>query len=299
MMSLEITGLSSSSGPLTKRISLAQDGSLVRDGSACVMARGQAWRVRLDGLPAFASLIGSLGQHEAITLGSLRADLPDAVQVTTAEKLAALNGTAPADLIARTAAHIEYAAGQQALALLDHDSKGMPPRVRDRLVALGGLWSAIVSVAPDLAHVAKVVRRSTSSGLSRSDTGASIPGSDGVHIFLLVQDGEDIERFLKVLHDRCWLHGLGWMMVGASGQLLNRSIVDRSVFAAERLVFEGAPILEAPVVQDVALRVPQVSGEHAVDTVAACRSLTIVENAKLKDLHAAERHRLQRYAGRL
>jgi len=58
-----------------------------------------------------------------------------------------------------------------------------------------------------------------------------------------VQNGADIERFLRELHARCWLAGLGWMMVGAAGQFLERSIVDRMVGSPERLVFEGSPIL--------------------------------------------------------
>ena len=51
--------------------------------------------------------------------------------------------------------------------------------------------------------------------------------------------GADSERFLRALHDRCWLAGLGWMMVSASGALLERSIVDRMVGGAERLVLIG------------------------------------------------------------
>lgn len=60
-----------------------------------------------------------------------------------------------------------------------------------------------------------------------------------MHVFILVQDGRDCERFLKTLHLRCWLAGFGWMMVGAGGQLLERSIVDRVVGSPERLGFEG------------------------------------------------------------
>ncbi len=145
----EIVGLTSASGLLTKRISLGEDGSLVSDGSACVMAQGAAKRVRLPGMTAFADLIGGLKSSEAIALGSLRHDLPDEVQVTTARKLAELNGSTPPHIIARTAGHISYATKQPALALLDYDTKGMPATVAERVSALGGFWRAVVSVAPD------------------------------------------------------------------------------------------------------------------------------------------------------
>ena len=62
--------------------------------------------------------------------------------------------------------------------------------------------------------------------------------------------GGDIGRFLRALHDRCWLCGYGWMMVGTAGQFLERSIIDCSVGAPKRLVFEGAPVLE-PLVASV------------------------------------------------
>jgi len=105
-----------------------------------------------------------------------------------------------------------------------------------------------------------------------------------LHIYLHAQDGADIERFLKTLHERCWLAGYGWHMVGAGGQLLDRSIVDRMVYAPERLVFEGAPILVPPLSQDQEARRPIVFEHPPLDTKEACPPLRIVEQELLKDL---------------
>ncbi len=289
---IEITGLSSATGPLTKRISLSDTGALISDGSACVMGRGHARRVHLASMTEFADTIRRLDPNQAIALGALRPDLPDAVDVTTQIKLSALNGSAPAGLIARTAEHIAYRPGRAALALIDVDTKGMPPAVIERIRGQGGYWSALVSVLPALAEVTRAVRTSTSSGLSRTDTGEPVKGSNGVHVFLLVQDGADVERFLRDLHDRCWLNGLGWLMVGAGGQMLERSLIDRTVYAPERLVFEAPPILKEPLAQDAERRAPSVIQGEAADTRSICRPLTVVEQAKLRDLKAAERHRL-------
>ena len=55
--------------------------------------------------------------------------------------------------------------------------------------------------------------------------------------------------FSRALHERCWLAGFGWMLVSDAGTLLERSIVDRMVFAPSRPVFEGPPILEPPLRQ--------------------------------------------------
>lgn len=145
---------------------------------------------------------------------------------------------------------------------------------------------------PELAAVGRVSRSSTSAGLFNQQTGAKLPGSNGLHVFLLVQDGADIERFLKSVHARCWLAGFGWLMVGAGGQLLERSIVDRMVGAPERLVFEGAPVLAPPLAQDPASRQPIVTPGTTLDTIAACPPLSIAERARLHDMLGKEAHRL-------
>ena len=285
----EITVFSKTGGPLTKRVSLAPDGKLVSDGSACVMSHGTAERVKIADVGEFGKLIGGLSSSQAITLGALRDGLLDSVGVTTERRL---NGAPQPGLIARTSANIIYRKGQPAFALLDYDSKGMPSTVAAELKRLGGFWAALLPVLPVLSGVARVTRPSTSSALSRSDTGKKVPGSDGKHIFVAEKDGSDSERFLRALHDRCWLAGLGWMMVSASGALLERSIVDRMVGGPERLVFEGGPVLKSPLKQDKAARRPIAVDGEELDTVAECPPLSIVETAKLDELKAKERHRL-------
>ena len=139
------------------------------------------------------------------------------MQITTKRRLEELNGEARPNIIARTGGHIVYMPARPAFALLDFDTKGMPEPVADQLQELGGYWPALVSVLPELARVARVVRRSTSAGLFRSDTEERLPGSNGLHVYLAVRNGADIERFLNTLHKRCWLAGLGWMTLGSGG----------------------------------------------------------------------------------
>jgi hypothetical protein len=291
----EITLFSKFGGPLTKRISLTADGSIKSDGSACLMARGEARRCEIASVAQLAGLIEQLPANQAVALGALRTGLPDQVQVVTKAKL--VNGVAQPDIIARTKDNIAYREGQPAFALLDFDTKGMPDGVASKLKRLG-FWGALLSVLPTLKDVARVVRRSTSAGLSRSDTGEQLPGSDGVHVYLMVRDGADIERFLRAVHDRCWFAGLGWMTVGAAGQLLERSVVDRMVGASERLVFEGGPILVPPLQQDRKSRRPIAVDGDALDTVSACPPLSTVEISEVDELRARERQRLKTEAAR-
>ena len=283
---IELVVFTKSGGPLTKHIKLGSNGSIVSDGSACTMPRGKARRARITGVAELATTIAQLNSSQAIALGALRADLADEVVVVTKDKL---NGAA--NVIARTNDAISYRTDEPAAVLLDYDTKGIPAEIADRLASLGGFWPALVSVLPALREVAHVVRRSTSAGLLRSDTGAEIAGSNGLHSFVIAADGTDAERFLKTLHERCWLHGFGWMMVGRAGQLLERSIVDRMVGAPERLVFEGPPVLEPPLAQDKESRRPVITDGKILDT-AACPPLTVIEKATLDKLKAQASQRL-------
>ena len=138
---VELTKFTKVGGPLTKRISLAPDGKLVSDGSACVMSHGTAERVKVTGVGELATLIGTLRPNQAIALGMLRTGLPDKVKVVTAKKL---NDVARPDIIARTSANVIYQG--PAFALLDFDTKGMPPAVAAEMKKLSGFWPALVSV---------------------------------------------------------------------------------------------------------------------------------------------------------
>ena len=86
MLRIEFTRLTKNAGPLTKKIYLAPDGTLVKDGSACVMEHGTAERVRVAGVDALGTLIEALTPSQAIALGALRADLPDRVEITTKKR---------------------------------------------------------------------------------------------------------------------------------------------------------------------------------------------------------------------
>jgi hypothetical protein len=286
-MSVEITGITKIGGPLTKRIVLAEDGGFRSDGSACVMSTGAAQRVQIVGIDHLAHIVGALRSDQAIALGALRSGLPDKVQIVTKNKLNGAEHT-----IARTNADIQFQEGRPAFVLLDYDTKAMPEAVAERLRELGGFYEALISVLPELATVARVTRRSTSAGLYRADTGEKLRGSDGQHVYLAVKNGADSERFLKALHERCWLAGLGWLMVGKGGQLLERSIIDRMVGSPERLVFEGAPVVEPPLAQDTESRRPVATTGKVLDTIAACPPLTLVEMARARELKTKHAHRL-------
>ncbi len=273
---LEMSLIAKVGGALTKRIALS-DAGVESDSGACFLMTGTASRLKLRDVGDLAEQIQRFEPRHALTLGGLRPDLPEHVTLRVKREL---NGQEPPDIIARTGENFVYRPGYPALVLLDHDTKGMPPEIADRMRSLGGFEAALRStVLPELGSVARLTRASTSAGLYRTDTGERLPASNGVHLYLMIRNGTDVERFLKTLHVRLWLTGFGWLMIGIGGQVLERSIVDRMVGGAERLVFEGPPILLPPLAQDAEARKPIAFDGDALNTFAVCPPPTIVEQS--------------------
>jgi hypothetical protein len=292
-MKPEIT-LIKKSGPnpvMSKRIFLDEQGKVCSDGYQCSMAQGTATRAKAETAAELAEHIKVCATDQAIALGALGADLPNPVQITTSANLKDNPGA-----ITRSREFIDYRPGAPAWALIDFDTKGMPPNVAASIKAAGDMWNALLIVAPGLQRAARVSRASTSSGLYRSDTGTQFSGSGGAHHYVLVKDASDIERFLRDLHDRCWQHGLGWHQIGRAGQLLDRSLVDRMVAYGERLCFEGAPVVKPPLAQDVTQRTPGVFEGDAIDTGLVVPRLSEYERQRVDEAKLASAEALGRAA---
>ena len=269
---------------LSKHIYIDGCGELVSDGSPCRMANGTATMVQVPDAEALAHLIADLRPADALALGSIRHHNGAICNVVTARALASLpsaqrgNGT-----IARDREHVSYRANAPAWLLIDHDAKGMPPSVAGQIDAAGNMWQALLAVVPGLARAGRVSRSSTSAGISNATTGERYPGSGGEHHYVLVENGADVDRALQALHDRCWLHGLGWLLIGGAGQLLERSIVDPMVRFGERLCFEAPPLIEPPLVQDKSSRAPRPQDGAMIDTAVIIPALSEYERARVAE----------------
>jgi len=286
---IEITMFKKSAGVLSKTIAAAVGGSPVSDGSACRMSSGEAKRMPLaDGAQALADLISNMAPNEALSLGRLVSGVAESAPVTTVSRLR----SAPEGTIARSRDFLEFIPDAPAFMLLDIDRKGLPQAVAERINAAGGVVPFLTDLFPELMKAACVERASTSAGIFNTATGQAFAESGGMHIYALVEDGADIPRALAALSDRLWLNGCGWRNAGTAGQILTRSIVDASVGSPERLVFEGAPIIETPLAQDSDARRPVVTPGPAVDTRCAVPSLTESERGQLEQIRGAERRRI-------
>jgi Family of unknown function (DUF5906) len=123
-------------------------------------------------------------------------------------------------------------------------------------------------------------------------TGQEYASSGRLHVYVTVCDGEDIERFLKALHERLWLAGFGWIMLGGAGQLLERSPVDRVCGTPERLVFEGQAVLVRPIAQDLSARNARAFDGKLLDTKTACPDLDAAEKKDFRKRRDREAKRI-------
>jgi hypothetical protein len=278
-VAVELTKITKDSGTVTKRIHLNPDGSIGNDSSQCAIGKGRMTRLHLPDWRDFKEILEATPRNTAYALGALRPGLPDSVPLVRKRNAP----SAQSGVATRTAAEILYKA-EPSFVLCDFDTKGMPPDVGSRLQGFGGFGGALEAVWPAIAAAGHIRRRSTSANLANKTTGEAYQ-SDGEHLYLLAQDGADAKRFLYTLHDRCWLAGLGWYIVGKAGQLLERSIADRMVCAPERLVFEASPDLEPPLKQQ--RREATIHDGAPLDTRAACAALDGVEHKELQRRKAA------------
>jgi hypothetical protein len=292
MGAFEITLLEKRGGPLSKRIKLGDDGQLHCDSSHCSMGKGNASRFRFDTAAELGGRIGGALPNQAFALGTMVEGVADTARIVTkAELQAKSNGVARANLITRSREHLEFRRGP-GWVLFDVDLKGMPETVRTRVEAAGGVWAALVSVVPELASTMRVMRLSTSAGLfCEVPELVRFPHSGGRHIFIAVQDVSDSKRFLEVMHQRCWNAGFGWLILNAAGQILERSLIDRTVGSPERLVLEAPPELVPPLQQDVGARKPIVVEGGLFNTRFSCPELSLAKSRQLEiQIAAARRH---------
>jgi hypothetical protein len=275
---------------LSKRISLA-NGEPKSDGSACRMSRGSGKTVEFSNLESIAESISSMSSNSALALGVARGrEANESYPVITQTAMKKLHD---ATAIARTLEYFEFPKGP-GLLLLDSDIKSAPAEMRAKIQAKG-LEAVLEEICPALGQCARIIRESTSSGLSLN--GHAYLGSGGSHVYLVVADATDVERATKALAKRAWLRGYGWIAISRAGSLLVRSLVDESVASPERLVFEGAPIVAPPLAQ--AERKARVRGEGLLDTRQAIPDLTPAEQHEYEALVSAAKHAAGSEAGRI
>ncbi|TCP41352.1 hypothetical protein [Rhodovulum marinum] len=99
------------------------------------------------------------------------------------------------------------------------------------------LVGKIRTAVPGLASAAMLWWPSASSCIYAG--AQELRGVKGQRLYIIVTDATDIPRAGKVLVDRLWLSGHGHIEISGSGAMLERTLIDASVWQPSRLDFAG------------------------------------------------------------
>lgn len=239
------------------------------------MAQGSAAVFNVESLVTFASLLQSLKTNQALAYGR-----PERLNTGLVSKRRWLDAGRPDDPIPRSKEHFSWPAGAGVM-MADYDpGEGMQPLSRDDLLA------CLHAALPALADVAALWWPSSSSHIVNTKTGDDLTGLRGQRLYWLALDARDIERAGKALQTYLWAAGCGWVDVGAAGQRLKRTLLDASVWQANRLDFAAGAECIPPLAQQRGEPVP-VGGVVAVlDTQA------VIPDPDPSTLAAAEKNRV-------
>lgn len=269
-MSIQLTVITGTTpSTLTKKYSLNSAGAMQCQTSANMVA-GWTKRLELNSAQEFAEILQQLDPSRALMYGVTAQ--PETL-VYSRKKFEELGK--PADAITRTKEHFSWPDGGGVL-MLDYD-----PAQGERPLTQAQLLDTLASVLPELKTSAYVWWCSSSSLIYNDHE--QLHGIRGQRVYILVKDARDIERAGKNLFNRLWLAGHGYMMITRAGTLLERTLIDASVWQTNRLDFAAGAMCSPPLEQRRGA--PKVFEGELLDTAAALPDLT---EAELADLAAAK-----------
>ncbi|MBK5938124.1 hypothetical protein [Halochromatium roseum] len=223
---IRLTRITAASGRTSKLFRRDDDGSLVKLGAGNV-TQGTAARVTVDGLPGLAALLDSLDTNEAVAFGVHNATT-DTAPLTIAAKLSRSPGA-----VARARQCFEFAQGEPGVLMCDLDGCTLTPS--EAIATLRALHPALASA--DI-----LWRASSSSGIYSLDDQIDT-GLNGQRCYVIIDDAARIPEAAETIRKAMWAAGHGRIEIGRVGQLLERGLLDFTVYQPERFDFAAAPIL--------------------------------------------------------
>ena len=214
--------------PLSKQYWLEEDA--IQKQASALLYDGSAERITMP-FASFAHALKEATSNHAFGYGTYADNYPDKVSIV-------VNGKEQPDkhILARTTQHIAYT--KEAVIMFDYD-----PSPYGKEMTQQAFIDALTSIHPEIKKAARIIRGSVSAGVYKINEQPS-NNKKGFHVYLPVKDGSDIERYGRVLFNKLWLNGHGFIALASNGAMLNRSIIDGAVFSPERLDFVGNPVIK-------------------------------------------------------
>lgn len=242
------------------------------------VSRGSVAVQGVASLADFAAILGALKHDNALIYG-----VPPRDQMELVTSKEWQRAGMPADKVARTAQAFRWPAGGGVM-FLDYDAPSDAPALsRDELVL------ALVTACPGLGLPDLLWLPSSSSHIVNTKTGQDLTGLKGQRLYLLVADASDIPRAGAALVAHLWASGFGHCEVSAAGTVLERTLVDSSVWQTNRIDFAAGAVTVPPLEQrrGEPIRITGLLGIEICDTATAIPDptpeiLALVSTAKGK-----------------
>lgn len=237
---IEFTRFKDTNGArLTKAFELDADRK-IKKISQTQLCRGIANRVEIESLDELPAVLDRLDRNQCISTGVFDLPLCEVVLASNLTEESIAQGCR-----SRTKQFLKPP--EHALVLLDHDTnEDTPDHVR--CISPAELMAKLTRSMPEFGSIAYVGAGSSSAGVYNTETGERYPGS-GIHVYISTVCHNQVE-LAKTIDVRSWNAGYGYIALAANGAMLPRSLVDRSVFAPEGLVYAALPILGEGVSRD-------------------------------------------------
>jgi hypothetical protein len=225
--------------PLAKRFWLSGGGELQTE-TVVALADGEVTIERASSISAFAERLDRLETHQAVVYGIPAA--PNAT-IVTQKRYRTMRPEERRGVIARDREHIQFAQAP-GCAMLDFDAAGATQGLLDSVATPDQTRELLIQAVPELAAAPMLWRPSSSSYLY--DGAREVRGLRGQRIYIPVARASDIPSLGELLYGRLWQRGYGFFVISASGQLLDRTLLDRTVWQPERLDFAAGPVCVPP-----------------------------------------------------
>lgn len=240
------------------------------------MTRGKVEVHAIGGLDDLAAILASLTPAQALTYG-----IPPEGASCILDRRAFEEAGRPDGYTTRTKETFRWSDGAGVL-MLDHDP-GKDRHALDRVALVGTIYTAV----PALADAAMLWLPSASSCIWQGER--ELRGISGQRLWMIAASAADIPRAGGVLRDRLWLAGHGWFEVSKSGALLERTLIDASVWQPSRLDFAGGAACSDGLQQRRGDPVRIDGVAEIIDTTTALPDLTATERAELSAIKAEAR----------
>lgn len=259
-------------GLATKHFSVDQAGHLVKKAGGQI-AQGVATRVRIDRLADLPDFLGSVSTSQAVCWGLVNRDGDESPLRTKSSRQ-------PGD-VARCKEDFTWSAGPGIL-MLDFD---VPAGV---VTTLEAFTTKLFKCVPQLEKFDRVEALSCSSFV---EWAGGSTGFRGCRLYFLVAIACTVPQIGNLIFDRLWANDEGYCVVSTAGSLLDRALVDASVWQPERFDFVARASLAEGLTQggDSARFV---AGEKTTLTLADLPPITATEVTIKKEKKEAERLRL-------